>query len=94
MQARRAGSEVSSPYVRVAGRKPIFSPKSHSAVKPYDMWRQQLVTKTDNEALQAARKFSQAKDFSDVSHLTKGQGVTGIVDYVSAQNIYHGKDDL
>lgn len=82
-----------SPYLKPVGAKG-FSPKSYSAVKPYDLWRQQLVTRADQDALQAARKFSQAKDFSDVSHLTKGQGITAHVDYVSAQNIYFGKEDV
>jgi hypothetical protein len=74
---------------------PTYSPKSNSKVKPYDMWRQQLVTKTDNDALSAARRFSLAKDFSDVSHLTKvGKGAGARNEYVSAQNACHGNEEM
>ena len=50
------------------------------------------MTTADEDFMKANKKFLAVYDQSDKTGLTKGQGLTAYVDYLSSQNIYHGKE--
>jgi hypothetical protein len=65
-----------------------------TGMKPYDLWKSNLVANTDKSILGANHNIKLVYDQSSKAYLTTAKGQPNQVDYISQAKVFHGNKDL
>jgi len=87
----KEGGILKPAALRTSARDRPYPSELSEGPRPYELWQQQMVTKSGSVSLGQNRDFKLSYDQSSKAHLTTAKGGPNAADYTPMARVYHGK---